>query len=186
MTGQGRCQCVDVASAEDRVPVVTLPLPLVEHLHASIRSPDPDPPQRILADRRAVVRLRESRLIPHVLPLRLHLLSAQAVDAAPLRRDPQVLRTCQAGSRQELRRCSRKLLRQCRMNPPQECQGKNETRRVWRNVKVISESYWTLGLCGYQLFKVVNSLTFCFSSHILFAFSENFSWPSSEKTGMNQ
>ena len=116
MTGQGRCPCVDVASAEDRVPVVTLPLPLVEHLHASIRSPDPDPPLRILADRRAVVRLRESRLLPHVLPLRLHLLSAQAVDAARLRSNPQVFRTRQAGSRQELRRCSRKFLRQSRLD----------------------------------------------------------------------
>ena len=95
---------MDVAPAEDRVPVVTLPLPFVEHLHASIRSPDPDPSLRILADSRAVVRLRESRLLPHILPLRLHLLPAQAVDAARLRCDPQVLRTRQAGSRQELRR----------------------------------------------------------------------------------
>ena len=140
MTGQGRCPCVDVASAEDHVPVVTLPLPLVEHLHASIRSPDPDTPQRILADRRTVVRLRESWQLAHVLPLRLHLLPAQTIDAARLRCDPQVFRTRQAGARQELRLCRRKLLRQSCMNPPQECQGKNETWRVWRNVKVISES----------------------------------------------
>ena len=122
MTGQGRCQCVDVAPAEDHVPVVTLPLSFVEHLYASIRSPDPDPPLRILADRRAVVHLRESRLLPHILPLRFHFLSAQAVDAARLCRDPQVFRTRQAGSRQELRRCCRKFLRQCRLH----AQGKKQ------------------------------------------------------------
>ena len=37
-------------------------------------------------------------------------------DVARLRRDPQVSRTRQAGSRQELRRRCRKLLRQCRLN----------------------------------------------------------------------
>ena len=37
-------------------------------------------------------------------------------DAARLRRDPKVFRTRQAGSRQKLRRCSRKLLRQCRLD----------------------------------------------------------------------
>ena len=131
MTGQGRCPCVDVASAEDRVPVVTLPLPFVEHLYASIRSPDPDPPQRILADRRAVVRLRESRLLPHVLPLRLHLLSAQTVNATRLHRDPQVFRARQAGSRQELLRCSRKFFRQCRMDA--NAQEKNKDGKDFRH-----------------------------------------------------
>ena len=37
-------------------------------------------------------------------------------DVACFRCDPQVFRARQAGSRQELRRCSRKLLRQCRLN----------------------------------------------------------------------
>ncbi len=36
-------------------------------------------------------------------PLRFHFLSAQTVDAARLRCDPQVFRARQAGSRQELR-----------------------------------------------------------------------------------
>ena len=93
-----------MAPAENRVPVVAFPLPFVKHLHAGIRSPDPDPPLRIFADRRAVVRLRESRLLTHVLPLRILFLSAQTIDAASLRCNPQVLRPRQAGSRQELRR----------------------------------------------------------------------------------
>ena len=103
-SGRGRCQCVDVASAEDRVTVVAFPLTFVEHLHTSIRSPDPHPPLRIFTDRRAVVRFLESRLLTHVLPLRILFLPAQAVDAASLRCNPQVLRTRQAGSCQELRR----------------------------------------------------------------------------------
>ena len=133
LSGRGCRQGVDVASAEDRIPVVTFPLSLVEHLHAHVRGPDPDPSQRILADRRAVVRIRESRLLPHILPLRLLSLPAQAVDAARFRRDPQVFRARQAGSRQELRRHRRKLLRQSRLNA--NAQEKNKDGKDFRHCR---------------------------------------------------
>ena len=64
-------------------------------------------------------------------PARLILLSAQTVDAVRFRRDPQVFRTRQAGSRQELRRCRRKFLRQCRLDA--NAQEKNKDGKDFRH-----------------------------------------------------
>ena len=64
-------------------------------------------------------------------PARLILLSAQTVDAVRFRRDPQVFRTRQAGSRQELRRRCRKFLRQCRLNA--NAQEKNKEEKDFRH-----------------------------------------------------
>ena len=58
-------------------------------------------------------------------------------DAARLCRDPQVLRARQAGSRQELRRCSRKLLRQCRLNAQRK-----ERKDHWGNEYDIMSNPW--------------------------------------------
>ena len=64
-------------------------------------------------------------------PARLILLSAQTVDAVRFRRDPQVFRTRQAGSRQEFRRCRRKFLRQCRLDA--NAQEKNKDGKDFRH-----------------------------------------------------
>ena len=97
-------------------------------------------------------------------------LFAQTVDAARLRCDPQVLRTRQAGSRQELHRRCRKLLGQCRLDA--NAQEKNKDGKDFRHCRYndLKKDYLELtfkSFCFLLIYNFTNKRPFLY-----FALSE--------------